>query len=87
MNDFGHDLTGCRVVFKSGQFYKAKASVAERTFVCESGPGCVMNLKQRTVHGHWVKDKKPDTFSSYEIETAFDKKGKKLTRSDREGEN
>lgn len=85
MNDFGVNLTGKRVVFKGRQFFKANATVDERTFVCKSGPGCIAELEQSygsftRPHGYRTivaesLDGTPEVISSYDIEAYINRAG------------
>lgn len=85
MNDFGVNLTGKRVVFKARQFFKANATVDERTFVCKSGPGCIAELEQSygsftRPHGYRTivaesLDGTPEVISSYDIEAYINRAG------------
>lgn len=70
MHDYGEiDLKGKQVVVKAKTFYKAKASVRERTFVCSGGPGCLaIEGTDRRISGHWLADKMKDKIDSYSIE-------------------
>lgn len=91
MNDFGIELKGKKLVFQAKSFYKPGASVDERTFIAEGGPGCIASLEAsfgsymkpyayRTITGHWQSDSQHDTISSYSVEAYINRAGNIVPR-------
>ena len=76
VHDFGNiNLKGKQGVFKAALFYKgylpgtSKVGAAERTFLCEGGPGCDPTIGTgRKMTGKWMSDGARDTINSYDLE-------------------
>lgn len=78
MNDFGVNLTGKQGIYKAAHFCK-NATKEERTFMCESGPGCSPEKgTRRSISGYWVSDKMRDTIDSNELAFYIDDNGKEI---------
>ena len=82
MNDFSVNLKGYTGVVKPRSFHlPAKATVKQRSFLCESGIGCDPTPgTRRTIKGRWDNGDMPDTISSYDFEYVVDPEGKRLDR-------
>lgn len=67
MNDFNLDITGFHGVLKDNRGKNLK-TVKERTFVIESGPGCLPEVgTRRRVSGKWLFDGIREEMSSYDF--------------------
>lgn len=93
MNYFGINLTGKKVVYKAKQFYKKDASVKERTFLCESGPGCLATKEESigqymkpygyaTITAQNLDDGSQEKIDSYALEAYFNRAGNLIPRED-----
>lgn len=82
MNDFGVSIHTFVGVVKPRSFgLGPKATLTDRKFKIESGPGCEPTLGTlRKVKGHWLSDMMPDSLSSYDFEYVLDTHGVKLER-------
>lgn len=74
MNDFGIDIAGKTGVYKERCFWKPKASVAERTFVCLSGSGCSPEVgTRRRLEVKWKSDGLVENIDSFSIDYLIEK--------------
>lgn len=81
MNDFGVDITGYIGIVKAKHFSLPKdATIKQRAFIIESGPGTSPTVGRRTIRGHWASDNAPDTVSSYDFEWCTKKSGEIVDR-------
>lgn len=89
MNDFGVNIEGTRAIYNARAFYKRDASKEERTFTCESGPGCShdagglpgLAFGARTIKARWA-DGTTDTIDSYSIEAIINSRGREIPKPD-----
>lgn len=82
MNDFGIDIAGHTGVVKQRSFELPKnATVRQRSFIIESGPGCNPEPgTKRTIRGKWLSDGAVESISSYDLEHALSPAGKRVNR-------
>lgn len=87
MNDYGVNLLGMRAIYSATQFYKRGASKEERTFICESGPGCDPKgsalpgflFGARTIKARF-SDGLSDNISSASIEAIINANGREVPK-------
>jgi hypothetical protein len=85
MNDFGVSIKGLVGIVKPRSFGLAKADILNRSFKIESGIGCDPTPNtRRTIKGHWLCDKMPDTLNSYDFEWVISKDGTRVDRAPEE---
>ena len=82
MNDFGINIAGYTGVVKQRSFELPKnATVRQRSFIIESGPGCSPESgTKRTIRGIWLTDKAGESISSYDLEHVVSLDGKRVNR-------